>query len=130
MDGAHDRDLFGMTPEAAEHLTYPDLPGFKGEAETGREAAESMTECSGRYRRMVLDLVTQRQSQGIMPEEAADLTGVSRATLQPRFSELRAQGLIVDSGMRRRNPSSGKRAVVWCLPEFGPKDEGGGDVAR
>lgn len=104
----------------SEFDTYPDLPGFKGAAETGREAAEAMQECSGRYRRIVLDLVAQRQAQGILPEEAAQITGVPRTTLQPRFSELRAQGLIADSGIRRRNPSSGKRAVVWVLPEYAP----------
>jgi hypothetical protein len=138
MDSSLARDLFSNPiPEAVEHVAYPDRPGFKGEAETGLEAAESMMECSGRYRRMVLDLVTQRQAQGLMPEEAVDLTGVPRTTLQPRFSELRAQGLIVNSGMRRRNPSSGRNAVVWVLPEFAPAGqdalatpEGAGDGAR
>ncbi|WP_085810152.1 hypothetical protein [Sphingomonas sp. TZW2008] len=108
--------------------TYPDRPGFKGDSETGREAADAMKECSGRYRRMALDLVKQRQAQGILPEEAADLTGVPRTTLQPRFSELRAQGLIVDSGMRRRNPSSGKKAVVWVLPQYAPRQDAGSEA--
>lgn len=122
MEGLFDRD-FSPIPGAEAHATYPNQPGFKGAAETGREAAEAMKECSGRYRRMVLDLVAQRQAHGITPEEAAERTGVPRTTLQPRFSELRAQGLIVDSAQRRRNPSSGKNAVVWVLPEFGPQDE-------
>ncbi|RYG79117.1 MAG: hypothetical protein EON59_16800 [Alphaproteobacteria bacterium] len=103
-------------------MTYPDKPGFKGTAETGREAAEAMAPKCGRLQRLVLDLVTQRRAQGLTPEEACDLTGESRATLQPRFSEVKAKGLIVDSGQRRANPSSSKRAAVWCLPEYARAD--------
>lgn len=112
-------------PEAEAHMTYPDRPGFKGSAETGREAAEAIAPKLGRLQRLVRDLVTQRGRQGLTPEEAADLTGESRATLQPRFSELKAKGQIADSGMRRTNPSSRKRAVVWVVPAFAPKIDGG-----
>jgi hypothetical protein len=65
-----------------------------------------------------LDVVKARGAQGATPEEACDLLGLNRASLQPRFSELRVQGRIADSGLRRVNPSSRKRAVVWVLPEF------------
>jgi hypothetical protein len=124
MDGYHEPDLFGEPiPEAVEHLTYPDRPGFKGTAETGREAAEAIAPKLGRLQRLVLDLVTQRGAQGITPEEASDLTGEDRVSLQPRFSELRAKGRIIDSLQRRTNPSSRKRAVVWVLTEYGPKAE-------
>lgn len=102
---------------------YPDAPWFKGSAETGREAAASVEECSGRYRRLALKLVTERRANGITPEEGSGLSGIPRTTLQPRFSELHAKGLIVDSGMRRVNPSSGRRAVVWVIPEFAPAQD-------
>jgi hypothetical protein len=114
-----DRDLFGE----AEPMSYPDAPGFKGEAETGREAAEAMAPKFGRLQGMVRDAITARGAEGLTPEEAADLYEMNRVSLQPRFSELRAKGMIVDSGLRRRNGSSGKRAVVWVLPEFAPAPE-------
>lgn len=119
-----DAASYGASSRSGEdHMTYPDRPGFKGEAETGREAAEAIAPRLGRLQRMVREAVTARGAEGLTPEEAADLHGVDRVSLQPRFSELKAKGLIVDSGRRRRNGSSGKAAVVWCLPEFGPKPD-------
>ena len=103
--------------------TYPDLPGFKGESETGREAAAAIAPKLGRLQRLVRELVAARGEQGITPEEAADVTGQDRVSLQPRFSELKAKGTIVDSGKRRLNPSSRKRAVVWVLAQYAPKRE-------
>jgi hypothetical protein len=37
---------------------------------------------------------------------------MDRWTIQPRTSELRGEGLIRDSGQRRRN-ATGKLAIVW-----------------
>jgi hypothetical protein len=103
-----------------DHITYPDRPGHKGEAETGREAAEAIAPKLGRLQRLVRDVVAGRGAQGITPEEAADVLGVDRVSVQPRFSELKAKGIVADSGMRRTNPSSRKRAVVWVLQQFAP----------
>jgi hypothetical protein len=108
-----------------QHKTYPDLPGYKGEAETGREAAAAIAPRMGKLQRLVHQMVTQRGSQGLTPEEACDMSGEPRVSLQPRFSELKAKGAIVDSGMRRANPSSKKRAVVWVLPCYQPSSAGG-----
>jgi hypothetical protein len=99
---------------------YPDAAGYKGVADTGSEAAEAMNDKLGRLQRLVADTLRPAGPFGLTPEEAAEQTGLSRASIQPRFSELRRKGLIVDSGNRRRNPSSGKRAVAWCLKEFAP----------
>ncbi|MDZ7895445.1 MAG: hypothetical protein U5M50_11100 [Sphingobium sp.] len=98
--------------------SFPYAAGFKGEAETGKEAAEAINKQLGRLQRLVLDAVTSRGPLGLTPEEACDLLDLPRTSLQPRFSELKAKGKVVDSGMRRANPSSRKRAVVWCLPAF------------
>lgn len=102
--------------------TYPNAPGWKGTAETGREAAAAIAPKLGRLQRLALDLVSARAAQGITPEEACDLSGEQRVSLQPRFSELREKGQIVDSGRRRQNPSSRKNAVVWVLPQYKQED--------
>lgn len=107
-------DLFGYEQPAV----YPVAAGFKGSAETGREAAEAIGPKLGPLQRLVRDLAAARGALGITPEEACDLTGESGASLQPRFSELKARGALIDSGMRRTNPSSRKRAVVWTLPQY------------
>lgn len=128
-----DRDLFDRELRASRdggysspgHI-YPHAPGFKGTAETGREAAEAIAPQLGRLQRLVHDAVKGRGSYGLTPEEACDLLGIERVSLQPRFSECKAKGLIVDSGRRRLNPSSRKRAVVWVAKEFAPPQ--GGDA--
>ncbi len=102
---------------------YPNNAGFKGSAETGREAAEAINERLGGLQRRVFDAVKGRGTNGLTPEEAADLLAESRVSVQPRFSELKAKGLIADSGKRRVNPSSRKRAVVWVIRELAPKME-------
>jgi len=104
---------------------YPHSAGYKGAAETGREAAEAMAPKLGRLQRLVADAVKARGAYGLTPEEMAELHGIDRVSVQPRFSELRAKGLIADSGKRRANPSSRKRAVVWVLNEYAPGAEGG-----
>jgi hypothetical protein len=106
-----------------EHITYPDAPGHKGDAETGREAAEAIAPKLGRLQRMVREVVAGRGAQGITPEEAADVLGLDRVSVQPRFSELKAKGIVADSGLRRVNPSSRKRAVVWVLSQYAPTPE-------
>ncbi len=54
---------------------------------------------------------------GLTAIEAAAVTGLDRYSLQPRLSELRRKGLVVDSGKRRRNPS-GRQAIVWIAREL------------
>lgn len=97
-------------------MTYPHEAGSKGQAETSSEAA-ALVDC-GRLQRMTLRAIRAAQHDGITSEEAAHQLDLSRASVQPRTSELRAKGLILDSGKRRTNRSSGKRAVVWIAQEF------------
>jgi hypothetical protein len=99
-------------------FVYPNSAGFKGAAETGREAAEAIAPKLGRLQRLVLDALKARGAYGLTPEELAAQREMDRVSVQPRFSELKAKGLIVDSGKRRSNPSSRKRAVVWVLAEL------------
>lgn len=91
---------------------YPDAPGFKGSAETSREAAEAIAPDLGRYQRSALSFIRSAGDAGLTAEELAGAMGVDRTTAQPRTSELRLRHMITDSGQRRRN-ASGKRAIVW-----------------
>jgi hypothetical protein len=68
---------------------------------------------------MGLQLIRAAGGTGLTSEELATLTGVQSASMQPRTSELRAAGKIEDSGLRRPNATSGKRAIVWVLREEG-----------
>ena len=95
---------------------YPSEPGFKGDADTGREAAADMHAKCGRLQQVALAGISAAGGGGYTADELAAALGLDRWTIQPRTSELKAMGLIVDSGMRRRNVT-GKRAVVWVLPQ-------------
>jgi hypothetical protein len=53
------------------------------------------------------------QPVGLTVREACELINEDNDNLNPRFSELRAAGLIRDSGVRRLNKHSGKKAVAW-----------------
>lgn len=50
-------------------------------------------------------------------DECADRLGIDKLSIRPRFSELAALSKIADTGERHVNPSSGKRAIVWCISE-------------
>ena len=107
-------------------LVYPHAAGFKGTAETSRQAAEAMAPKLGRLQRLVAEAVKARGAYGLTPEEMAEQHNMDRVSVQPRFSELKTKGLIVDSGRRRSNPSSKKKAVVWVAKEFDPTRVKGG----
>jgi len=106
-------DLFDYEPLPR----YPETPGHKGEAETGREAANAMAPKCGRLQRLTLEAIRSAGAHGLTADETADALEMDRWSIQPRTSELKAKGLIVDSGLRRRNVT-GKSAVVWVVPEY------------
>lgn len=105
---------------------YPDFPGHRSNTDTSIDAAIAIAPKLGRLQRMVSEAVKGRGVYGLTPEEAADLLNMDRVSVQPRFSELKRKGVLVDSGKRRINPSSRKRAVVWVLKEYAPSK--GGDI--
>ena len=53
---------------------------------------------------------------GLTAHEASDALAFDRVAIQPRLSETRRKGRIVDSGHRRRN-ASGRRAIVWIAKQ-------------
>lgn len=90
---------------------YPDYPGYQA-TDTSAEAAEAISEHLGRLQAMVLTAIAKRGSMGLTAHETATVLQSDRTAIQPRLSELRRKGRIVDSGLRRLN-ASGKRAIVW-----------------
>jgi hypothetical protein len=91
-------------------FTYPHAPGFKAR-ETSAAAAEAMKSRAPLLREMALS-VLRSSYVGKTADEVANMLGESVLSIRPRISELSRQGLIEDSGTRRRN-DSGKSAIVW-----------------
>ena len=99
---------------------YPETPGAKGLTvatfATSEEAANAIAP-----RRLRLALIAMHTIDGLgkaTPFEAVAASGVKASALQPRFSELIAEGLIEPTGERRRNPETGKSAAVLTLTDL------------
>ena len=108
----NERDLFGNAPP----VVYPDAPGHRGVA-TSIAAADDLAPKLGRLQRLGEEAIRAAAFYGATADELAECLDVSRWTIQPRTTELKLKGLIVDSGLRRRN-CTGKSAIVWVTPEF------------
>jgi DNA-binding MarR family transcriptional regulator len=92
-------------------LAYPDGPGHRG-VDTCIAAADAIASSLGRLQRVVLNAIRSTGIHGATTNELADRLKIDRGSVQPRTSELRRQGLIIDSGRRRPN-ANGKSAIVW-----------------
>lgn len=86
---------------------YPESPGYKvpGPSE---QAARSVASAET-LRAQCLECLRHRS---LTADEVASALGESILSCRPRLSELRAKGLIRDTGTRRAN-RSGKSATVW-----------------
>ena len=89
---------------------YPDNPGAKGPDGTSQDAAKAMAPTVSHLRRVAMRVIAGLGEATAL--EAIAVAGVTRESLQPRFSELRAMGLIEATGARRRNPSGTSASVL------------------
>jgi hypothetical protein len=92
-------------------LIYPDAPGFKVPGPS-QNAADAITGTAAHIRAQVLAVV-KASPAGISADEIAKTLNRSILSVRPRVSELKRQGLIRETGERRRN-GSGMTASVWC----------------
>ncbi len=95
---------------------YPDTPGHRG-IDTSIAAAEALASKCGRLQKLTLQAISDAGIAGLTADECAERLSSDRWSIQPRTSELRRKGLVIDSGMRRRN-ATGKAAIVWVLAKF------------
>lgn len=90
-------------------MNYPQSPGFKGDLDTGRKAARQFAPKAKPIRQRALAVIERGP---VTAEQIADQIGEHFMIVRARCSELRAQGLIDDSG-RRGAGALGGRVVVW-----------------
>lgn len=92
--------------------SYPVEAGWK-EEDTSREAAETVDAVG--LRALVVECLKEPSNLlGLTADECAAELELSVLAIRPRFSELRALGVIEDTGDRRLNVS-GRWAKVWAL---------------
>jgi biotin operon repressor len=102
---------------------YPDAPGHRG-ADTSVAAAADVAVKLGRLQRMAEAAIRQAGPDGLTADELASSLDLSRWSIQPRTSELRRKGVVVDSGRRRLN-TTGKQAIVWIAKTLFSADHQG-----
>ncbi len=91
-------------------MRYPETPGWKGQAETGREAALAYAaEAKGRRRQVLNALIDYGPATA---EQLSEKIGLHWYLIRPRLSELKSLGYVADSGERGRGALGG-RVVSW-----------------
>jgi predicted transcriptional regulator len=90
-------------------MDYPYFPGA-ADRDTSQAAARDIAiKVSCMWLRVLNEL--QRIPQ--TTHECANNLGLPVSTVQPRISELARQGKLRDTGLRRVNTVSNKKAIVW-----------------
>jgi len=96
-------------------FTYPQSPGYRTR-ETSRNDAEHIAPRVPTLRDRALRMIrvggSLDSAGGLTADEVAADLNESILAIRPRITELSKLGLIVDSGIRRKN-GSGRQAIVW-----------------
>jgi hypothetical protein len=85
---------------------------------TSRVAADRIAGHAAKQRADVLAVIVRAGAAGATDAEIELATGIRAQSVSPRRGELRALGLIVDSGRRRPTPR-GRPAAVWVAVRCG-----------
>lgn len=91
--------------------SYPAGAGHR-RTDTSALAASTVARGLGYLQAKVYRAIAESGSGGLTTNELAEHLRIDRGSIQPRTSELRAQGRIRDSRQRRLN-ANGKKAIVW-----------------
>lgn len=97
---------------------YPKGPGH-ALRDTSIEAAAAVASRADTLRAEVL---ARLKVEPLSVHQCAAAMGEAVPAVQPRFSELVALGLVVDSGTRTKN-LSGRSAIVWRTPTTPPRPD-------
>ena len=108
----HDFDrLKSLLPMVTKiNPSYPEAPGYKNES-TSKAAAESIKPRTKKLEERVLDVIRSFPF-GCSPERVCEELEENILSVRPRFSQLKAKGLIEDSGRRDRT-LCGKQSIIW-----------------
>lgn len=100
-------------------FSYPRTPGHRGR-DTSIEAAEKVANVSELHQ-LIFCLLEAQPMTDYEAAEALKGHGYEFRQVQPRRSELAAQGRIVDTGVRRKTPY-GRNAIVWGVKPEGQSE--------
>lgn len=94
--------------------TFDPRPGLchQDGHDTEFASADSVTEITGRLRKIALRLLVNAGDHGLTDDEGGLLLGADRLTFGRRRQELYREGYVVKSDDRRLTPT-GRKAIVW-----------------
>ena len=102
----------GSLMRSLPQVPLPFILAPYSDPDTSREAAKAIEGDVARLRARVLHFISSQGAWGATDDEIERVTGIIGSTVRPRRGELRARGLVKDSGERRKT-RSGRNAVVW-----------------
>lgn len=91
---------------------YPHAPAYR-DVDTSKNAAEAMTKSASVIRLKVLTAIAEKNDEGATSMELSKILNIAYEAVQPRTSELKKQGKIMDSGLRRASRAEDKKSIVW-----------------
>lgn len=91
---------------------YPYKAGHRGVRTSISAANETNKKISRLHKQVLLELA--RNPKGLTGSELSNLTKVSILTIRPRTTELKLQGLIIDSESTKKN-ENGKPEIIYKL---------------
>lgn len=103
-----------MTHPTIEEIVsrrYPMTPGYQ-DTDTSKAAAKRMEKPQSEIQSRILTWLGTRREIGGTPDEFAEAMGIDILSARPRFTELKARGLILATDQRRKN-ARGNSAVVY-----------------
>ncbi len=106
----------------SEERQYPDAPGHHGE-DTSVAAAESVRQSALVDSDRVANLFMHNRDRGFTADEVAGVLrwpDVYRA--RRRVTELKQQGILIDTGERRKTKSGRYAAVLKIKPKEGQQE--------
>lgn len=102
-----------LHPDLFDGDAYPEHPGYR-DIDTSKAAAEAVKPKASWVQAKVLEALNIRPMTTF---EIAAHHRLRYETIQPRTAELRAKGLVEDSGVRGESRDASKKAIVWRLAQ-------------
>lgn len=124
LDGGRKADIefaSGAQLRVQMHMlgTAPALHGARTtDPDTAHAAAATATEGMTHNQIAVLTALAHAADRGMIDHEHEAINGLKQDTAGKRRGELVADGLVADSGQRRKTPR-GSKAIVWILTPAG-----------
>jgi predicted ArsR family transcriptional regulator len=99
---------------ALDSLAYGGRPPFVKGSDTSEAASDSMLGEAAKQRSAVYRAISTAQPPGATCEQVENHLGLKHQAASARIRELVLDGLVIDTGQRRRN-TSGRTAAIWTV---------------